>query len=91
MISLKQIILHEATRFDDLVQQGENIKQWRNHWFTNVQPQLRQAIFNWWKSGIVPDDQRDDITRTLDDLDEFMKAVLVQSHKLVRGSGVDDF
>jgi len=42
----------------------------------------------WWKMGIVSDEQRDDIGRTLDDLDEFFKGVLVQSNKLVNGSGI---
>lgn len=88
MISLKSILLSEANHYDQLVRQHRSVEEWRNHWFTNVRPQLRQAVFMWWRTGIVSDDQKEDIGRTLDDLDEFFKGVFVQSNKLVNGSGM---
>ena len=84
MIRLKSILPAEFQRFKSIVHYSNGIRQWKQQWF-GISRRLRQALFIWAQNGVISDDDREDVTGRLDDLDDFFKAAATQANKLMGG------
>lgn len=84
MIHLKSILPAELQRFKSIASYSNGIRQWKREWF-GISRRLRQALFVWAQNGVISDDDREDVTGRLDDLDEFFKAAATQANKLMGG------